>query len=582
MFIIIIILFLYWFLSPPVIGELLRLHNNFRVIYQKKPEIPASEWTRGNLDSTKYITLSLATSGSLLGHLSDSHSQSIEAIRSGMFPISYEDAFSEELEQFDCKILISGRPGSGKTVLLNKLCRDWSFGKCFQNMPVVILVSLRELCSTPVAIELSTIFKLYPDIIFNVDRISKFIEECKGEGFCFALDGLDEYPHFNKHDDFITELIRGSYLPKAAVVVASRLTHSHLVKHLVQMNIEIKGFLPPQIEEYIKENCNSKNVKRLTKYLQSHPNIMDMCKLPLNLAFVTLLHKYPSSESSPFSAIETESGIYWLFLKHLVIRHAKRECTVEDFSVESLADFEEFLSDLSELQSAFFKICEIALISKLKFKLIFSSQEIVKEFKLNRRFINEVRKRGFGILSSYKKVTLESETTIFSFQHQTIQEFLAAYHLQCLSQKERLEQIANSGKESIKNRRNMREVWKFFFGLMMMKNPAEHLECFLELVRCSSKDRDETLFLMKCAFESQSKSNKLYQELMTSLAGMVDVSNIPLGTYDCLAIGHVIARSYEGLRELVMNYCHVGPEGVQALEQQVRNVMHFEALKKMQ
>ena len=569
-------------MHAPVIGELLRLHSKFRVVYLRKPEIPASKWTGGNLDSTKYITLSLVASGSLCGHLADGRSPNVEDVSSGMSSISYGDAFSEELKQFGCKILISGRPGSGKTVLLNKFCRDWSLGKCFQNVPVVIFVSLRELSSTPVAIELSTIFKLYSGIIFNVDRLKSLIEECKGEGFCFALDGLDEYPHLNKHDDFITELIRGSYLPKAAVVVTSRLTHSHVVRHLVQMNIEIMGFLPPQIEEYIEKNCNCKNVRRLKKYLWSHPNVMDMCNLPLNLAFVTLLHKYPSSESSPFSAIETESGIYWLYLKHLVIRHAKREYSVEDFSVESLADFEDLLFDISDLQSAFFKICEIALLSKLESKLIFSSQEIVKEFKLNRGFINEVRKRDFGILSSYRKVTLDSETTIFSFQHQTIQEFLAAYHLQRLSQKERLEQIANNGRESIKKRRNMREVWKFFFGLMMKRNPAEHLECFLELVRCSSKDRDETLFLMKCAFESQSKSNKLYQELMNSLAGKVDVSNIPLGTYDCLAIGHVIARSYEGLKELVMNYCHVGPEGVQALEQQVKNVMHFEALKKMQ
>ena len=566
----------------PVISELLRLHNKYRVFYQRKPDIPASEWTRGNLDSTKYITLSLVTSRSLHDRLSEDCQQSIEDIRSGMFPISYEDAFSEELEQFDCKILISGRPGSGKTVLLNKFCRDWSFGKCFSNMPVVIFVSLRELCSTPVAIELSTIFKLYPDIIFNVDKIRSFIEECKGEGFCFALDGLDEYPHLNKHDDFITELIRGSCLPKAAVVVTSRLTHSHLVKHLVQMHIEIIGFQPPQIEEYIKENCNRKNVKRLRNYLWSHPNIRDMCYLPLNLAFVTLLHKYPSSESSPFSAIETESGIYWLFLKHLVIRHAKRECSVEDFSVESLADFEEFLSKLLPLQSAFFKICEIALLSKLKFKLTFSSQDIVKKFKLDVSSVDEVRERGFGILSSYKKVTLNSEITIFSFQHQTIQEFLAAYHLQRLSQNERLEQIANNGRESATKRCNMREVWKFFFGLMMMRNPAEHLKCFQELVRCSLKDCSETLFLMKCAFESQSKSNELYQELMTSIAGMVNVSNIPLRTYDCLAIGHVIARSHEGLNKLIMNYCHVGPEGVQALEQQVKNVTYFQALKEMQ
>ena len=560
-------------MHAPVIGELLRFHNKFRVSYQRKPEIPASEWTGGYLDSTKYITLSLVTC------LSDVHSQSIEDIRSGMFPISYGDAFSAELEQFDCKILISGRPGSGKTVLLNKLCRDWSFGRCFQNMPVVILVSLRELCSTSVAIELSTIFKQYSDIIFDVDGISKFIEECKGEGFCFALDGLDEYPHLNKHDDFITELIRGSYLPKAAVVMTSRLTHSHVVKHLVHMHIEIVGFLPPQIKEYIKENCSHRTVNRLMKYLWSHPNILDMCYLPLNLAFVTLLHKYPSS---PFSLIETESSIYWIFLKHLVIRHVKREYNVDDFSIESLADFEDFLSDFADLQSAFFKICKIALLSKLEFKLIFSSQDIVKEFKLNRSFIAEIRKRDFGILSSYKKVTLDMETTIFSFQHQTIQEFLAAYHLQCLSQKERLEQIASNGRESITKRRNMREVWKFFNALMMMRNPAEHYECFQELIRWSSRDQDETLFLMKCAFESQSKSNELHQELMTSLAGMVDVSNIPLSTYDCLAIGHVIARSYEGLKELVMNNCLVGPEGVQALEQQVRNVPHFDALRKMQ
>ena len=564
--------------------KLIYLHEKFKHSYRGMPEIPVSEWFWPKLDRTRYVTLGLITNESYTGDDHFTHSSlrnsGVDEIPSRKIEISYGDAFSQELKQMDFKILISGRPGSGKTVLLTKLCKEWADGNRFRNVPVVILVRLRELNAISTDIDLSAIIKQYFDV--NINEIVWFIEEqCKGEGFCFVLDGLDEYPHLNAPRDFITGLIRGSYLPKAAVVITSRPTHSHLVKHLVQKHIEIIGFLPPQIQEYIYEHYKGKpkEAQELTAYIKSRPNIMGMCYLPLHLAMVIFVHKILRKKTSaPLSLLETETGVYWHFMKHTVIRHAKREYQEEDIFIENLKDFEEFLSELSQQdQRAFTAICKLAFQSRLASNLVFSTQDIKKVFKMEKGSVKDVKQKGFGILTNYKTAADDGETTMFSFQHLTIQEFLAAYYLQLLPQKERFGEIVANG-----SKRHMREVWKFFYGLMMMRDPDEHYECFRVLIQLSSKNRDSALFLIKCAFESQAQSVRVCQQLMLSLNGSVDVSNISLDTSDCLAIGHVIGRSHKELGKLTMNYCHIGPEGVQALQQQLTQVHQFEALKKMQ
>ena len=567
------------------------LCNRFCRFYKDLPDIPVSEWFWPKLDRTRDVTLGLVANENYTGDDQFTHSslrKSADDIHSRKTEISYQAAFPKEVKKIDFKILVSGRPGSGKTVLLNKLSKDWTRGDCFENVPVLILVHLRELAALPTKVKLASIIGLYFDTE-ETDKIVNLIELCKGGGFCFALDGLDEYPHLNKHGDFITRLIRGSYLPKAAVVVTSRPTHSHMVKDQVQRHIEIIGFLPPQIREYIQEHYKneSKESDELIEYLQVRPNVMSMCYLPLHLAMVIFVHKKIIESEEVFSLPETETGIYWHFMKHTVIRHAKREYQEEDIMIREILDVDKFLSELSDKdRQAFHTICKLAYQSKLSANLIFSSQDIKEKFNLDKGNVKEVKEMGFGILSNYKKVTSDGDTSVFSFQHLTIQEFLGAYYLQCLSQNERIGEIAKYG-----SRRDMREVWKFFYGLMMMRNPVEHFQCFVQLIRQNSVGCENVLFLIKCAFESQvtkkdqkemeDASDRVCHELLASQSGKINVGNISLDTADCLAIGHVIGKSHTHLTELLMNYCHVGPEGVQALQRQLGNV-RFDSLKQMQ
>ena len=572
-----------FFFFPATKKKFQYLNAKFCQIYEGTPDIPASEWFWPRLDRTRYVTLGLVTNQSYTGDDAFTHCSlrnSEDDIPRHKKEISYDQAFPRDVEKIDFKILISGRPGSGKTVLLNKLCKDWMKEACFKDVPVVILVPLRELVGVTTDVQLANIVSLHIPASEMVEVV-RFIEECRGEGFCFALDGLDEYPYLDKRGDFITGLIRGNYLPKAAVVMTSRPTHSHLVKERAQKHIEIIGFLPPQIKEYISEYYigNESKAAELLSYLHSHPGIMGMCFLPLHLAMTIYVHKSLTKESSTgISLPETETGIYWHFMKHTVIRHVKREREDEDTTITDLEDFELFLSEQTEQdQKAFATICQLAFESKLSSKLIFDSNDMKRVFKLTKGDVKGVKERGFGILSNYKKVSADGDMSIFSFQHLTIQEFLGAFHLLQVSQQERLRQIAEHG-----SRRDMREVWKFFCGLLKMKSVPQHLECYIELLQLNSKRRDGVLFLINCAFESQPDSTQVCQQLLSSLSGKINVSNITLDTPDCSAIGHVISKAHPELSELMMNYCHVGPDGIEALERQLEEVCTFDALRQMQ
>lgn len=545
--------------------------KNLRQVYQDMPDVPTgdffSPWPK--LDRTRYVTLALVTNFGLTRDDDFTHRtlrKSEDDIPQHKYAVPYENIFPKKLSK-NYQILISGRPGAGKTVLLTKVSKDWAQGKCLTNIKILLHVSLRELVSKSDRPELDDIVNMCVASKDAARSLCASIEELNGEGVCFALDGLDEYPNRSKGGDCIMKLIHKKILPSATVMITSRPTASSDVPvSSIDLHVEIVGFMPEQISEYIHDYYQSISepykAHDLLAYLDSHPNVKDMCYLPLHLAMILYINQYRGSDPLP----ETETDIYTRFITHSVLRYIWRERKDKDTMYLNIRHFKDMEDELNtEELDLFHTICHIAFKTKLFSNLIFSSSYLKDNFQL--RGSNQLTANSLGLLSHYAKKVATGIEPQFSFQHLTVQEFLGAYHLSVSSPEDCLKYIRSHGNTS-----DMRELWRFFVGLT--KSDGSSVEYYKEILAVNPSQGSDTLFLTRCLFEAQNtpSSQQCCRILLESRNGTINVSNIVLNSPDCSAIGYSISQCSDHLKQLVMNYCQVGPGGIEALKYQMVKV----------
>ena len=154
-----------------------------------------------------------------------------------------EDVFvSDSKSPLKC-ILVEGPPGIGKSTFAWELCHKWDELETMQQYSLVVLLKLREKhiqnCKN-----LSEVLNHPTDPTLGRAVVDGILE---GEGVLLILDGLDEFPSTLLKEDncLIRQLISGSCLPKATVVVTSRPSARmsfELCQPQVSKYIEIVGF----------------------------------------------------------------------------------------------------------------------------------------------------------------------------------------------------------------------------------------------------------------------------------------------------------------------------------------------------
>ena len=105
----------------------------------------------------------------------------------------------------------------------------------------------------------------------------------------------------------------------------------------------------------------------------------------------------------------------------------------------------------------------------------------------------------------------------------------------------------------------MHDVCKFICGLSKLRNDTD-LKCFQSII---SGVPPCTLLQLHCTYESQSEV--ACQALISASNGALCLKKETLNASDCTAIGFIVAKSWEQLKELTLESCHIGPEGLEAL-----------------
>ena len=496
-------------------------------IYTAQPEVPEDTWPPVNINA--YINLALIKQQGI-NNAGEYARCTIRGDADDVFKdkesIQYKKAFGNIGS--GVRLLIEGRPGSGKTTLVHKVSQDWARSELeFGNIRLLFLVHLRGFHSNP-EIKLQGILNCYYD---NDTDIVKYAIKHSGLGLCFILDGLDEYlPETN--NTYIHKLITKRELPRSMVIVASRPAAVADFRSSATRQIEVLGFLKEQICEYIKEYSFSSECKRseLHKYLDHHPNVHNMCYLPIHTAMVCFLCQV--SETLP----ETETGIYNDFTISFFIRTLRNDKkNIYIKSIESLPPSE---------RESYLKIC------KLAFEMTVSSKQVMLHDDVDNFFDIHKDKDCLGLITIDRAALRYGMQELYTFLHLTFQEFLAAYHISHLEEEEQTRIIDEYG-----SAKQMQAVWKFYCGLVRF-DKNNKFETLLDRAQYG------TLYKVQCSLESQQPCtcNSIVED------GGLSFKDTFLTPSDFNAIAFVVSNATQGtIDTLVFDGCTLVEEGISIL-----------------
>lgn len=421
-------------------------------------------------------------------------------------------------------ILVVGRPGSGKTVLLKQIGQDWANEKILQ-LKLLIFVQLRHIGKDDKH-DLTTILQQSADFSQSeLDQLHSFVMSRSGDGVVFAFDGLDEYNPVQRNDAVI-DIMKGRKLVKANIIVTSRPAASQEFYRFAKLHLEVIGFLKPQVVEYIHTyfEDNKEKALQLVTHLEHHTNLMNMCYLPLHCAMLASLYE---GDNNDLPVTETE------FYKHFTISMLLR--SFDKREITSVKQIREFNQLPSSDKILFDKVCRLAFHATVDSKQIFKQSELLKlgvKFEVDSKGCD---KSSLGLVVIGRNRTRYGLEDTYTFVHLTFQEYLSAVYL---SELNKIKQQVIIKTTLANDKKHFSVVWKFLCGMMNFRHDQQ-METFKVMVATPSKS--DILHLIQCAYETQHK--KPCAHLISLLNGTVDIQRTHLSSSDCAAIGYVIKNA---------------------------------------
>ncbi|XP_078380840.1 uncharacterized protein LOC144663688 [Oculina patagonica] len=472
------------------------IQHGRKTLYKKDATSTRQEWLN-------YYDMTLAR-GELLdyyGQVSETRVKSSEEIF----------LCSTEGEPNPKSILVTGKAGIGKSLFSQKLVRDWADDKLFQShanlkkpdIKFAYLLTFRQLnLLENDRFSLRELLNCSSTLDENSNLDNSLFEYLVNhpEEVLIILDGYDEYslrdyiassseeqyPN-NASEEMpvaalCAKLIKGKMMRESVVMITSRPDESDKMGGIhFDRYVEITGFSPEQVEEYIvkyfKENETMKNT--VLEHVMNNENLVSFAHIPVLCFLMCFYLEYTLQESKstdlPVSATDIYSEVVNIFeLKH----NAESEYKTKEIPEKHKA------SDVVE--STLDKLSELAAQLLLQQRPIFDERDMKEKFKLE-----EIEKlKGSGLLHCgppFRKSAFET-TKQLSFTHLTIQEFLAARWFVMRNE---------IPKETVSEM-----VMKFIAGILSKKRNDKLMERLLESI---SITREPLLLKAKLLSEYQHK-----------------------------------------------------------------------------
>ena len=395
------------------------------------------------------------------------------------------------------KILAVGRPGIGKTVLTEKIMRDWAKGiDEFYRGKIAFYFKFRWFNSKePISMTLKTFLRYGTQLSDEkFKRIYEYITT-HPKSAILIFDGLDEFSGNTECLDQLSppndpnicmsgislfvKLISGRFLPGATVLVTSRPTANEFYSRFTfDRTVDILGFTSDKSEEYVSKFCENHDRSDLKpkvwNHIKSSSDLLNLCYIPVNCFIVTtILFECLSDPRKDTGALPTTlTELYQAAITHFDKHHYRK-----------------FLGQSSE--EAMKKLQLLAYDGIEPRKLIFDNG------------LFDERMKNSGLLNSLSNPYSQAQTQ-FCFIHLTIQEFLAAKHVTETFTREEIKEFITSHIESGK----WHLVLQFIAGLLGKKN--DYKGCVLAFAESfivkdgtlDLRDNPLPLLVLKCLREA--------------------------------------------------------------------------------
>ncbi|NWH54226.1 NLRC5 protein, partial [Fregata magnificens] len=429
-------------------------------------------------------------------------------------------------------IFLFGKPGTGKTMLMHRICRKWAEGVLPQFL-FTFLFEFRQLNLLKRKLTLKELlFDLFLQPEDSPDAVFQYLLENAWHTL-IIFDGLDEFaanvdvsssskggPTLTSHmsiSELFADLCHGKLLPGSTVLVTSRPKRlPDFLLNTVDLLAEIWGFDHEKIEEYVSHYFHQHSFKeQAIAHLKNNTKLLSMCLIPALCHVVCTCLEYLLLKDQ--MSVELPQTMTQFYIKMLLIFINKQqgEC----------AGGEE--TQLHCNKKAILGLCDLALKGLEDKKLVFYVGDIpehVKEFA-----------SLHGLLTVFEvKTSGTCPEAGYAFVHLSLQEFFAAL---CLMVSKRVD------KNYLKKKFSLKSKWT-------LKNEAktEFMENFhIFLSGLSSKECRTFLMLLAEQDEAwvQDKQDAILQSLKklaaTHLTGpkVIELCHCTFETQDLKVAQHI-------------------------------------------
>ena len=451
--------------------------------------------------------------------------------------LSYAQLFKGKynLAKQDIRHLVLGEAGVGKTILSRLIAEDWANGRLFQEYLLVLLVPLnqRGIASVNSLPELLNHLCLFQGDTSNLIR---HLITCKSKILIIA-DEWDIFCESNCHSkSFLNRLLFGKIFPtiSTTVIITARPGSfpPRMVQHIDRL-IYIRGFSKDTVVNCVQSEFSS-NIKRmryLLKQLEDNVLIDSMCRVPINLAFISNLGQ-SLNEPLPNTVSELYKIICWKIVLISLIRCDKYKRFVNLSSYHDLP---------KELQRLWWLVCDLA------FRKIKKGHAPFTRLEANKFLSTELEQVSyFGLLKSISMPKRGDVHFYFEFLHPAIEEYLAALHLGRQNEAVQLHFIESHTKRLFQN---LPHFWRFYFGIHATENLHNSdvnkilKQAILMLSGLHSSNNTKHLL---CHYSFEANDRFINHEVVKALgiadqSGAISVNFInPHNSQDCTAMIHVI------------------------------------------
>ena len=457
-------------------------------------------------------------------------------------------------------VLLEGGPGCGKSTLSLHIAQEVSKGELFNDLfSTAILVRLRDLEIHKAECIADVLPSRDPEM---AQEAASEICTSYGRGVLFILDGWDELPPQFRRNSVFQRLIQPTLsqnnpLQECAVIITSRPTASLDLHPLVSSRVEILGFTPEKLTEYLTECLGGNNsaVEVLLERIHENPAVAGICYLPLNASI--LAHLFKSGNNT---LPTTQYGIFSELVLCCIFRHQNERTQHRNLSLDSLEHLPEVI------RTPFRYLCQLAYQGIMDDRVIFTDSEVPADLN------------ALGLLQGVESFVGRRKSMSYNFLHLTVQELLAGFYI--ATQLRASEQVTKFNE--LFNKSRFSSVFQMYSGITKLQMPGIN-EIITRIATMGLwpggplilEDKRNLLSLFHCLYESQEVS--LCESVSQQLQYRLDLSRLTtLTPLDCLCIGFFLSNvcnTTAGEFQVKVSYTFIGDQGCKYLVNGLRKCL---------